>query len=95
MTCDNADLGTFGGSVEYGGVLARNGRYQLHAQSGTVRVIPEGSTGFEPKPARSPARCGRKFRCSYRAPQGRGPQNRWGTFGDGSAYIKAWTFMGT
>ncbi len=35
------------GNVEFGGPLAKNGRYELNSHSGNVRVSVAGGTGFE------------------------------------------------
>jgi len=96
ITCDNAELGTIGGSVEYSGALARNGRYQLHAQSGTVTLVPEGNNGFELEASTFSGEVRSDFPLQMQATtQGRGPKRSLrGTFGDGSAYVKAWTFSG-
>jgi DUF4097 and DUF4098 domain-containing protein YvlB len=96
IVCDNAELGTLGGNVEYSGALSRNGRYQLHAQSGTVRIIPDGSTGFELEASTFSGEVRSDIPLQVQGTvQGRGPRKSLrGTFGDGSAYIKAWTFSG-
>jgi DUF4097 and DUF4098 domain-containing protein YvlB len=97
IVCETAELGTVGGSVEYAGALSRNGRYQLHAQSGTVRVILEGSTGFELEASTFSGEVRSDIPLQVQGTaQGRGPRKSLhGTFGDGSAYVKAWTFSGS
>jgi hypothetical protein len=47
VTADEAALKTLAGDVEFGGGLAKNGRYELRTHSGDVRIIISGNTGFE------------------------------------------------
>ncbi|HKV98544.1 MAG TPA: DUF4097 family beta strand repeat-containing protein [Vicinamibacterales bacterium] len=47
ITCDNAELKSLSGSVDYTGSLARSGRYELQTHSGNVHVTVTGSVGFE------------------------------------------------
>jgi DUF4097 and DUF4098 domain-containing protein YvlB len=47
VTADEAALKTMAGDVEFGGGLAKNGRYELRTHSGNVRVIVTGTAGFE------------------------------------------------
>jgi DUF4097 and DUF4098 domain-containing protein YvlB len=47
VTCDRAVVKTVSGNLEYNGALARNGRYEMSAHSGNVRLAISGTTGFE------------------------------------------------
>ncbi|MGH7336915.1 MAG: DUF4097 family beta strand repeat-containing protein, partial [Myxococcota bacterium] len=47
VTCDRAVVKTVSGNLEYNGPLARNGRYEMSAHSGNVRLAISGTTGFE------------------------------------------------
>lgn len=44
---ERVNFGSMNGDIEYGGRLARGGRYELHTHQGTVRVIPTGNPGFD------------------------------------------------
>jgi len=96
VTCDGADLGTMSGSVEFSGPLARNGRYEMHTQSGTVRFSPTGTTGFELQANTFSGAVRTEIPLQLQGRMtGRGPQRAVrGTFGDGSAVVIATSFSG-
>lgn len=47
ITCDNAELKSISGSVEYAGPLARSGHYDFQTHSGGVKLTVSGSVGFD------------------------------------------------
>ena len=47
VTTDRATVKTVSGGVEYSGPLTRNGRYEMTAHSGTIRLTVSETTGFE------------------------------------------------
>jgi hypothetical protein len=47
VACERAELQTLSGNVEYAGQLQRNGRYELKAHSGDIRLALSGDTGFD------------------------------------------------
>ncbi len=47
VTCDRIGAKSISGTIEYGGTLARSGRYELNSHSGTIRLTLSGNTGFE------------------------------------------------
>ena len=47
VTADEATFKTLAGDVEFGGGLAKNGRYEFRTHSGDVRLMLAGNTGFE------------------------------------------------
>ena len=47
VSCDNAELKSLSGSVDYTGALAKSGRYELQTHSGNVHLTVTGSVGFE------------------------------------------------
>ena len=86
------------GNVEFGGALARNGRYELTSHSGDVRIAVASNTGFELE--------ANSFSGSVRSDlslsmQGRDLSDRGrrrtlrGVFGDGSAVLNVTTFSGS
>jgi DUF4097 and DUF4098 domain-containing protein YvlB len=96
LTCDAADLGTMSGTVEFSGPLSRAGRYELHAQSGTVRFTPTGGTGFDLQARTFSGNIQADSAIQIRqSDAGRGPHHSVrGTFGDGSAVVILTTFSG-
>jgi DUF4097 and DUF4098 domain-containing protein YvlB len=44
---DRVNLRTINGDIEYGGRLARSGRYEMQSHSGDIRLIPSDNTGFD------------------------------------------------
>jgi DUF4097 and DUF4098 domain-containing protein YvlB len=47
VTCDRLGVKSVSGSVEYAGGIARGGRYEINAHSGTVRLALANPAGFE------------------------------------------------
>ena len=47
VQCDRVKAHSISGSVEFGGALAKGGRYELNSHSGDVRIALAGATGFE------------------------------------------------
>src|SRR5574338_89103 len=47
VSCERAELQTLSGNIEYAGALQRNGRYELKAHSGDIRLAVSGDTGFD------------------------------------------------
>jgi hypothetical protein len=47
VDCEEALLKSLSGTVEYRGLLARKGRYELRTQSGSVHFEPTGTAGFD------------------------------------------------
>jgi DUF4097 and DUF4098 domain-containing protein YvlB len=45
--CDRLEAKSVSGDIEYGGGLARTGRYDVNSHSGDVRLSLAGNTGFE------------------------------------------------
>ncbi len=90
--------GTTSGNVVFSGTLARGGRYELTSNSGEVRVILAGNTGFEVD-ANSYAghiRVDLPITTRGRQSERRGPRTTLsGTYGDGSAVLDLTTFSGS
>lgn len=47
VACERAELQTLSGNVEYSGKLLKNGRYEVKAHSGDIRLAVGGETGFD------------------------------------------------
>jgi len=99
LQCDRLEAHSISGDVQYGGALAKGGRYELTSHSGNVRVDVAGNTGFELE--------ANSFSGSVRSDlsltnmstgDDRGPMRRHalrGVFGDGSAVLEVTTFSGS
>ena len=99
LQCDRVEAHSISGDVQYGGALAKGGRYELTSHSGNVRVDVAGGTGFELE--------ANSFSGSIRSDvaltnqstgDDRGPMRRHalrGVFGDGSAVLEVTTFSGS
>lgn len=46
-SCERAELQTLSGNVEYAGQIMKNGRYDLKAHSGDIRIAVRGDIGFD------------------------------------------------
>jgi DUF4097 and DUF4098 domain-containing protein YvlB len=93
VAADDAMLKTISGDVEFSGPLAANGRYELRAHSGDVRMTIAGSTGFTLEATtfsgsvRPDAALGLTTTATTR-------RSTRGTVGNGSARVVASTFSG-
>ena len=47
VTCERLGVKTVSGNVEYAGGIARGGRYEINAHSGTIRLLLANPAGFE------------------------------------------------
>ena len=97
VDAESAELSSLGGSVEFGGALSRNGRYDLHSTGGNIRLFPTGPVGFELDASTFAGEIRSDLSLKMVGPivAPRGPRRTvHGTFGDGSAVIKATTMSG-
>jgi DUF4097 and DUF4098 domain-containing protein YvlB len=102
VTCDRAMVKTTSGNVEYDGPLARAGRYEMHAHSGSVRLGVTSTTGFELEATTFNGDVRSDFPLTLRAGMEdrgarRGPRfNRSirGSYGDGGAIVTLKSFSG-
>jgi len=99
LQSDRVEAHSISGDVQFGGALAKGGRYQLTSHSGNVRVGVGGNTGFELE-ANSFSGSVRSDVTLTNASSGddRGPMRRHalrGVYGDGSAVLEVTTFSGS
>lgn len=100
VTSERATLKTVSGSLEYSGPLARNGRYEMTAHSGNVRLALSGNTGFELEATTFNGDVRSDFPITlHSSPDGdgrRGRRNRSirGSYGDASAIVNLQSFSG-
>ena len=106
--CDRVLAKSVSGDLQFGGPLAKAGRYEFNTHSGDVRLAVQGSIGLrDHRPTASAASSAPTFQLV--GPQGdaaptpagdddrqHGPrrQELRGTFGDGSALVVVQTFSG-
>jgi len=93
VACDNAELKSLSGSVDYTGPLTKNGRYELQTHSGNVHVTITGSVGFELQASTFSG----QVRLDPPLELQRSTMTRKsarGTVGDGSAVVTATAFSG-
>lgn len=101
VQCERVNAQTTSGSVWFSGALARNGRYDLHAFSGEVRVVLSGNTGFELDATSFSGEVRTDLPITTRGNQvddrGRGRHRTTlaGTYGDGAAVLDLQTFSGS
>jgi len=106
-TCERLGVKTVSGNIEYGGGIARGGRYEINGHSGTVRLLLSNPGGFELNAnsfsgsirSELPLTIGGDAsRRDDRGPRGRrdgaNSHAMRATFGDGSATIVIRTFSG-
>lgn len=99
VQCDRVNAQTTSGSVWFTGALARNGRYELNAFSGEVRVVLSGNTGFEVDATSFSGEVRSELTITTRGnsqPDRRGRRTTLsGTYGDGAAVLALQTFSGS
>jgi DUF4097 and DUF4098 domain-containing protein YvlB len=98
VDCERADLHSFSGDVEFGGSLAKNGRYDMKSHSGNIRLAIAGNTGFDVEASTfsGSVRSDLPLQTSGAEPASDGGRRRSlrGTYGDGSAVIAITAFSG-
>jgi hypothetical protein len=106
-TCERLGVKTVSGNVEYGGGIARGGRYEINGHSGTVRLLLSNPAGFELNAnsfsgsirSELPLTIGGDASRRSDSPRSRrdGPSSHAmrATFGDGSATVVVRTFRAT
>ena len=92
VTSDGALMKSLSGPVEFVGPLARNGRYELHSHSGTVRLVVAGNVGFELQATSFSGRIRPEGLSLQAITMNRGALRA--TVGDASAVVIAGTFSG-
>lgn len=99
VQCDRVEAHSISGDVEYTGVLAKGGRYELTSHSGEVRIGVSGDTGFEldANSFSGSVRSDLPLTLRGRDPNDRGGRRRalHGVYGDGSAVLDVTTFSGS
>jgi DUF4097 and DUF4098 domain-containing protein YvlB len=98
--CDRVQAHTISGNVEFGGTLAKGGRYELNSHSGDVRVALAGNTGFEVEATSFSGSIRSDFPVTIggdRSGQQFSPRRRAlrGVYGDGSAVLSLTSFSGS
>jgi DUF4097 and DUF4098 domain-containing protein YvlB len=106
VTCERLSVKSVSGNVEYGGGIAKGGRYEINSHSGDVRLVLANPAGFELSASsfsgtiRSelPMTIGgdaeRRDRETASRRRGMNDHSMHATFGDGSATITVRTFSG-
>jgi DUF4097 and DUF4098 domain-containing protein YvlB len=102
VTCERSSVKTVSGSVEYVGPLTRNGRYEMSAHSGSVRLAITATSGFELEATTFSGDVRSDFPLTLRAGMGdddRGRGRRMnrsirGSYGDASAIVNLKSFSG-
>jgi DUF4097 and DUF4098 domain-containing protein YvlB len=100
VACDRIGAKTVSGMLQISGALAKNGRYDLHSFSGTIRLLLTGRPGFDLDATSFSG----SIRSDWPLPgageatrSGRAPTSRdglRGSVGDGSATVTIHTFSG-
>jgi DUF4097 and DUF4098 domain-containing protein YvlB len=97
VQCDRIEAHSISGNVEFGGTLAKGGRYELNSHSGDVRIALSGGTGFEVEANSFSGSVRSDLALTLQGDRGRDGAGRRavrGVFGDGSAVLNVTTFSG-
>jgi DUF4097 and DUF4098 domain-containing protein YvlB len=98
VQCDRVEAHSISGDVQYGGALAKGGRYELTSHSGNVRVDVAGNTGFELEANSFSGSVRSDLPLTSSSTGDGGPMRRRalrGVYGDGSAVLSVTTFSGS
>lgn len=98
VQCDRVEAHSISGNVEFGGTLAKGGRYELNSHSGDVRIALGGETGFEVEANSFSGSVRSDLALTLQGERGRDRAGRRalrGVFGDGSAVLNVTTFSGS
>jgi len=93
VTCSNAELKGLSGDVEFTGPLAKGGRYELQAHSGSIHVVVTGNAGFDLQATTFSGDIKPDAGLALKAVSSSRRSLR-GTFGEGGATLIATTFSG-
>jgi hypothetical protein len=101
VTCERLGVKSVSGSVEYAGGIAKGGRYEINAHSGTVRLLLANPSGFELNANSFSGTIRSDFPVTLGPTSARNDRGRPGpgrathaVFGDGSATLVVRTFSG-
>ena len=96
IDCDRCEFKTLGGEIELSGSLRRNARYYMDTNTGNIRVIVDGSVGFDLEAVSNNIRSEFELKRSA-APPSPGAANRIvrGSYGDGSAILTLRSISGS
>ena len=106
VTCERLSVKSVSGSVEYAGGIAKGGRYEINAHSGTVRLLLANPAGFELNansfsgsirselPMTIGGDSARRNGDTKRRHEADNNHSMRATFGDGSATVVVRTFSG-
>lgn len=97
VRCSSVDASSVSGNMKYSGALAENGRYELASHSGEIRVIVDGSIGFELDASSFSGSVRSDLPITTHGDEDGGRRRRRslsGTFGNGSAVLDLSTFSG-
>jgi hypothetical protein len=95
---DRVEAHSVSGGIEYSGVLAKKGRYELSSHSGDVRLVVGANAGFELEANSFSGSVRSDLPLTLGGRDGGDRGNRKalrGTYGDGSAVISVTTFSGS
>jgi len=96
VDCDRCSLTSVSGDIDFIGALRRNARYEITTNSGNIRLVPDGTVGFDLE-----ATTGGVLRPEYTlkptAPSSPASGGRFlrGAYGDGSAILSLKSFTGS
>ena len=94
IQCDRVEAHSVSGGVEFGGTLAKGGRYEFNSHSGDVRIVLAGSTGFELEANSFSGSIHSDLPIKLQGDIGR-RRSMQGVYGDGSAVLSLTTFSGS
>jgi hypothetical protein len=96
VQCDRCTMTSVGGDIEFAGPLKPGGRYEMRSQTGDIRLIPTGSTGFDVEVQTRPGRVQTDFSLKQDAQSPRASsRSLYGTYGDGAAIVSMRSFTGS
>jgi len=95
VDCERCSFSSVSGEIEVSGGLRRAARYLINSNSGNIRLVPEGSVGFDLDAITGGvARSEFPLKQTTPSPSGAGARVLRGSYADGSAILSLSSFTG-
>jgi len=95
IDCERCQFKTFGGEIEFASSLRRNARYAIESITGNIRMVIDGSVGFDLEAVSNNVRSEFELKRTTAPSPGSAARIVRGSYGDGSAILTLRTYNGS